>query len=64
MKLYRVAVGIVGALMLSTSVWAGCTGCVAACDFYCGNGWPDDPDGEAACYNGCTFGCAYACFPE
>lgn len=61
MKLYRIAVGVVGALMLSTAVYAGCNGCVAMCTNYCDQAYTDDTGERNACANGCVMGCGIAC---
>ena len=61
MKLYRIAVGVVGALMLSTAVYAGCVGCVDMCQAYCDQAYADAPGERDACANGCVMGCGIAC---
>lgn len=61
MKLYRIAMGVVGALMLSTAVYAGCNGCVGMCQAYCEQAYEGIPGEIAACGNGCVMGCGIAC---
>lgn len=64
MKLYRIAVGVVGALMLSTAVYANCQTCGGICNFYCNNAYADDEGELNACLDGCQVGCIVACLDD
>lgn len=61
MKLYRIAVGVVGALMLSTAVYANCSNCLGICSNYCNNAYADNEGQRGACIDGCEVACIVAC---
>lgn len=52
----RLIAASVAALVLGGAAWANCQTCMQQCQTW----YPDDPNLQAACMNGC----AYACLPE
>ncbi len=52
-RIFAASAVAIMALALGGAAWANCETCKNQCEAW----YPDDPDGEAACKNGCAFAC-------